>query len=70
MNFVVFVFKSVNNLMPNYLFKYIKFIRNQPYTLRNINNLRLPFFFNSNTQNSLIYKGFKVLNCLNTQIKN
>lgn len=51
--------------MPNYLLDYIQFVRDlQPYALRNRNDLRLPNFLTTNTQNSLIYKDFKLFNGL------
>lgn len=70
MNVLIFIFKIKNNMLPNYLFKYISYVRDiQPYSLRNRNDFRLINFKNNSSQNSLVYNGFKLFNELPSSVK-
>lgn len=70
MNVLVFVHKIKYNLLPQYLSKYVKYISDvQPYSLRNMNDIRLPNLLTARSQNSLIYKGFKLFNDLPNSVK-
>lgn len=71
MNVLLFIFKIKNNAVPQYLLCYINYIRDiQPYTLRNAGDFRLPNFLSASTQNSLIFKGFRLYNELPRTLKN
>ena len=70
MNTLIFIFKVKNNLMPNYLQRrLVTRSEIRPYSLRNNNNLHLPFFRNCRTQNMLFYKGIQIYNNLPDNVK-
>lgn len=68
---VIFIFKIVNGLTPNYLTDRIKFnYESNHMTLRNSNQIRVSNATKYCSQNSLFYKGVQLYNSLPNDIKN
>lgn len=67
---LLFVQKMRMGDLPSYFSDLVRYVGEvQPYQLRNVNNLRLPNYRNTITQNSVIYKGFQIFNSLPEHVK-
>lgn len=70
-NVMCFIFKIKHNLVPSYLRKYLRYVRDsQPYSLRNRDDFRLPNYLDNITQDSIVYKGCQLFNTMPSAIKN
>jgi Reverse transcriptase (RNA-dependent DNA polymerase)/Endonuclease-reverse transcriptase len=71
MNTLSFIYKIIHNQLPDYLcnkIRYIKDIHN--YNTRSGGNVALPRMTKTGSQNSLFYRGMKIYNELENEIKN
>lgn len=69
LNVLIFIFKMIKGLMPDYLFKFVHFNHEiHSYNTKNKNNLHIEK--TNHTMNSLTNKGFNLFNELLVDIKN
>lgn len=74
-NVLVMMYKVKNNMVPDYLCKIPDYLcknlktvgQSQPYGLRNVDKFRLPRMLSASAQNSLFFKGTKLLNSFLSQ---
>lgn len=70
-NVLIVVFKIKNNIYPKFLCDKIIYVNDvHNYQLRNVLDIRLPFFRRENCKRMLMYNGLKLFNELPTFIKN
>ena len=71
MHTMIFIYKIVNNLLPNYLKDQIKFIRDvHQYSTRQEHNIYINTTSKTGSMNSLFHSGLIQYNILNNDIKN
>lgn len=70
-NVLVFIYKMQHNLLPMYLCNNIKYIyQHHSINTRTRNNIKLPNFTKTSTQNSLYWRGFQMYNTVPSTLKN
>jgi hypothetical protein len=71
LNTLILVFKMKTGCLPDYLSRNIRTIaQTHGHETRGRNDLRLPNYTKTSTQNNLFYKGLKIFNSLPLEIKN
>lgn len=67
---VVFIYKIIHKLLPEYMFNKIKFVRDiHQYNTRSVNDIYVMRAKKTSTQNSLFYKGLVLYNSLPMSLK-
>lgn len=70
-NVIVFVYKMINKLVPEYLYNKITYANEiHDRNTRNRNEVRLPNIRTENARKCILYNGFKLYNDIPHEIKN
>jgi hypothetical protein len=70
-NTLIMIYKMKNGLLPAYLSEKLSYTRDtHHHNTRAANNFKLPNYTKAITQNSIYYKGVRMFNDLEVEIKN